>query len=425
MRVALAGGGTVGGGVLHLLRDNAELIAARCGRRIEACAVAVRDVEKAKKRLPEFAPLFVRGWKEAVAHPAAEAVVELMGGEDDAAACIKAALKGGKAVVTANKALLAARGDEIFSAAREAGQPVAFEAAIAGCIPAVKTLREALAADEIHEVAGVVNGTCNYIVSSMSDNGESFDDALAQAQDLGYAEADPSLDIDGDDSAHKIALIARLAFGARIAPGSFDVSGVRGLDLRDVEYAAQFGFSVKILAQARRMNGSVAVAVQPTLVPRAHPMAAIGGAMNAVLVRSAFAGETLYYGAGAGAQPTAAAVAADLVDVARGSSALRADCAGGESPSLLPPEEFSAPHFLRLRVLDRPGALAGIAGALAEQNASIEAIRQNESAPGKEVDVVLLLHETTRGRANAAVRAIEERGLALGKTVVMPIKRFQ
>lgn len=425
IKVALAGAGVVGTSVLRLLSRHSDLIAARCGRRIEVCAVAVRDVAAARKRLPEeFVPLLAAGWQHAAAHPEADITVELMGGETDAYECVKTALTHGKAVVTANKALLASHGDEIFAAARAAKKPVAFEAAIAGCIPVVKTLREALAADDVYEVAGIINGTCNHILSAMTGEGKTFAEALADAQARGYAEADPALDIDGADSAHKIALIARLAFNARPLLSEFLTAGLRDFDLRDVHYAGYFGFCIKLLAQARREKcGSIALSVQPTLLARAHPMAAVGGAMNAILARSVFAGETMYYGAGAGGDPTAAAVVADLIDIARGNDALqmRHD---DDAPSLIAPSDFRAPYFLRLRVLDKPGVLAEITGALAAQQVSIEAIHQNESAPGQQVDIVMLLHENSRGRVDAAAAAIENLKTVFGNAVIMPIQRF-
>lgn len=425
LKVAIVGAGTVGGGVLQLLRANAEGIAARCGRRIEVCAIAVRDLHKARARLsPAEALLLSAGWRQAATHPQADVVVELMGGEDEAGDCIKTALAAGKSVVTANKALLATHGDDVFAAARAAGRPLAFEAAVAGCIPIVKILREALAGDNIFAVAGIINGTCNYIITAMSENNMTFTAALAEAQARGYAEADPALDIDGIDAAHKIILIAQLAFNARPTTNDFSIVGLRDFSLRDIRYAAQFGFCIKLLAQAQRVGDAVALSVQPTLVPKEHPLSTVSGPMNAVLVRSLFAGETLYYGAGAGGAPTATAVAADLIDIARGHKPLSVMPDNGTAPPLTPPEAFSAPHFLRLRVLDKPGALANIAHTLAEQNISIEAIHQNESAPGQEVDIIMLLHETARGQVTAAVRRIEQEGAVFGKIVIMPIQKF-
>ena len=422
--IALVGVGTVGGGVLQLLHAHADMLRARCGRDIEVRAVNARNIAKLRARLPAaYSSVVVENWQAAATHPQVDVLVELMGGEDEAGECVKTALAAGKAVVTANKALLAAHGDEIFSAAQAAGKPVAFEAAVAGCIPIVKTLREALAADDVQEVAGIINGTCNYILTAMTD-GEKFSSALAEAQKQGFAEADPSLDIDGVDAAHKIILIARLAFGAQASLGDILVSGVRGFDLRDVRYAAQFGFCVKLLAHTRRTNDGVELSVQPTLVPIRHPLASVHGAMNAILVRSAFAGETMYYGAGAGAQPTATAVLADIIDIARQNGALAVSNNGTSPPKLIASDDCGAPHFLRLRVIDRPGVLAEIAGALAAQNISIEAIHQNESAPGQQVDIILLLHETTRGRVLASAQEIEKQPAVVGGILIMPIKRF-
>lgn len=423
MIVAFAGAGTVGGGALQLLRTHANIIAERCGRQVVVGAVAVRDVEKARSRLSdEDAALLVPDWHTAATLPEAEVVVELMGGETDAKECIKTALNHGKAVVTANKALLAEHGDEIFAAARDAGKAVAFEAAVAGCIPIIKTLREALAGDDVHEITGIINGTCNYILSAMSREGLSFDDALNNAQSLGYAEADPGLDIDGVDAAHKIALIARLAFNAHPSMNEFPIFGLRNFDLRDIHYAEQLGFCVKLLAQARRLNGGVELSVQPTLVAESHPLAAIHGATNAVLARSVFAGETMYSGAGAGGNPTAVAVVADIADIARGNGALFMP-ENGNPRQLIPASDFCAPHYLRLRVIDRPGVLASIASALAEQNISIEAIHQNESAPGQEVDIMMLLHETARGKINAAAANIEKQDSVVGSIVIIPIRQ--
>ncbi|MBE8157886.1 MAG: homoserine dehydrogenase [Betaproteobacteria bacterium] len=420
--VAVAGAGTVGGEVLRLLHQNADLIAARCGRRAEVCAVGVRNAEKARAQFPEYADLVVQGWEKAAKHPKAEIVLELMGGETEARACIQTALADGKAVVTANKALLAADGGAVFAAANAAKKPVAFEAAVAGCIPIVKILRESLAADKITEITGIINGTCNYITSAM-DRGMAFCDALADAQKLGYAEADPSLDIDGDDAAHKIALISRLAFNARPAIGSFPVEGVRGFNLADIKYAAQFNFSIKLLANAHYDGRRVSLSVRPTLVSKKHPISAVDNSMNAVLVKSVFSGETMYYGAGAGGAPTAVAVVGDLIDIARKNCALFMP-SDSAPPPITPAAKLRAPYFMRLRVLDRPGVLAKITGILAAENISIEAMHQNEAAPGCKVDIIILLHETARGYLDAAVHKIEQSDAVFGAAAVFPIRRF-
>jgi homoserine dehydrogenase len=423
--IVIVGAGTVGGSVLDVLRENAQTISARSGRNIVVRAVVVRNIEKARTRLhPDMAGLLTDDWQAAVQRPDDEVLLELMGGESTAKECIQAALTAGKSVVTANKALLATCGDVIFDAAHAAGKPVAYEAAVAGCIPIIKTLREALAGDTVHEVAGIINGTSNYILTAMEKDGVTFADALEATQKMGYAESDPSLDIDGGDAAHKILLIARLAFGAHATMNDVPVVGVRDFKLRDIRYAAQFGFCVKLLAQAVRRDNGIELSVQPTLVPCTHPIASVDGAMNAILVRSAYAGETLYYGAGAGAFPTAAAVVADVIDIARGNGALAQHGNGTPLPSLIPADDCSAPHFLRLRVLDMPGVLANIASALAQQNISIEAIHQNESAPGQEVDIIMLVHEASRGKIFSGIKQIENQSTTVGAVVTMPIKRF-
>ena len=426
--IAIAGGGTVGGGVLRLLHAHHQHIAERCGRRIVVAAVGVRDVEKARARFaaanhPQDAELLTNGWQSIAQHPQAELVIELMGGEDEARQCIMQSLQNGKSVITANKALLAKHGDEIFAAANHVGKSVAYEAAIAGCVPVVKTLREALAADAVHSVTGIINGTCNYILSAMSRDGLSFADALASAQKLGYAEAEPMLDIDGWDAAHKIALIARLAFNVRPDMESFPVAGLRDFDLRDIRHAEQLGFAVKLLAQARRTANHIELSVQPTLIPATHPLAAISGATNAVLVHSAFAGETMYSGAGAGAEATAIAVAADIIDSARQNGALSA-MDNGVPPQIAAAAHFRAPHYIRLCAIDRPGVLAAVAAALAEDNISIEAIHQNETNPGQKVDIIMLLHDTAQGQLRSAVQRIHGLDAIDDNIVVIPIQRF-
>ena len=424
MRVAFAGAGEVGGSVLRILRDQSALLASRCARPIEVCAIGVRDVQKARARLPEvYAPLLTEGWETIAAHPKADVVVELMGGEDDARQCILCALENNKAIVTANKALLASHGDVIFAAAQAVNKPVAFEAAIAGCIPVVKILRETLAGDNIQEIAGIINGTCNYIITAMSEHGVGFDNALADAQKLGYAEAIPDLDIKGWDAAHKIILISQLAFNARPALSEISVTGISNITPRDIHDARQFGFCIKLLAQARRLeNNVITVSVQPTLVDNHHPIAAVNGSMNAVLARAQFSGETMYYGAGAGGDPTAIAVCSDLIDIARDNGALYVDNKNADI-TIQPPAQFYAPYFLRMQVLDIPGVLAKIANILAVEGISIEAIHQNESAPNQAVGIIILLHHIERGKVDNAIAQIERLGTVFGGITVMPILR--
>ena len=426
--IVLAGAGVVGGGALKILRERRDDIAARIGAFLQPVAVAVRDPARAKKRLhPDDAKLISPSWQAALNHPQADIAVELVGGCDDAREFILAALAAKKPVATANKALLAESGDAIFAAAERAGVPVAFEAAVAGCVPVVKALREALAGDKILEVRGVINGTCNYILTRMESANINFADALADAGRMGYAEADPALDIDGWDAAHKIALIARLAFGARPPFSQIPVSGARGMDLRDIRYARELGCRVKLLAVAKRESDDgddIEMRVHPGLVPRDHLLARVEGAMNAAVIRARHSGETMYSGAGAGAEPTAVAVVADLMDIVRQNGALSHSLPApnprsASEPKLIPLAEARAPHYMRMRVTDRPGVLADCARILAERQISIEAIRQNESAPGRLVDVVLLTHSARHGAVLDGAGAIEHLESVTGPVVVM------
>ena len=419
--VALAGAGVVGGGVLKILRERRDDIAARLGAIPEPVAIAVRDVAGAKKRLdPQDAKLLVPNWEAALAHPEAKIAIELIGGKDAARDFILAALARKKPVVTANKALLAEAGGDIFAAARQAETPVAYEAAVAGCVPAVKAAREVLAGDKIMEVRGVINGTCNYILTRMAADNIPFDEALADAARKGYAEADPTLDIDGWDAAHKIALLVRLAFGAAPPFGKIPVAGVRGADLRDIKYARDIGCRVKLIALAKRVEGAdgeqTDIRVHPGLVPLDHPLARVKDAMNTIMFRGKHSGETIYSGAGAGAEPTAAAVVADLADIVRKNGALTSPEAAESASQLLPLSEARARHYMRVRVIDRPGALADCARILAEHSVSIDMIRQNISAPHEEVDVVMVTHSTRHGAILDAAAVMERL-----ESVVQPV----
>ena len=424
LRIAVLGAGTVGGGVLRLLAQNRALIKERAGREIRPLAVAVKN--RAKKRPPYFPPL-ADGWRQAVENPQADAVVELVGGQKTARAAVLRALDLGKPVVTANKALLAENGDDIFARAQKARVPILFEAAIAGCIPIVKALREALAADRVVEIAGIINGTSNFILSRMQ-NGDDFRSALALAQKLGFAEADPRLDVGGGDAAHKIALLARIAFGG--AP--FDqiaVGGIDGIDAADMTAAARLGYRVKMLAVARAVRNPAArgqaleIWAQPTLVPQSHSLAAVDGVTNAVVVRSQACGETAFHGAGAGAAPTAAAVVADLIDLARGRAIV--DFESRPPPPVLPAAATRAPFYLRLQVIDRPGTLAKITQILAARKASIEAIWQAESAPARPVSIAILLHETERGIVEACLREARKIPAVVGAAKIFPIEKLR
>ena len=411
--IAIIGAGTVGGGVLDLLTTD---LRERCGKPVVVVAIAVRRLAAAKKRLSKhYAKLLTTDWQQAINHPHTDIVVELMGGTDEAVKCIRAAIKLGKPVVTANKAALAE------SAILDDGAAVFFEAAVAGAVPVVKTLRESLAGDSVSEVFGIINGTCNYILSLMHSDGLPFEDALRQAGANGYAEADPSLDIDGTDAAHKLALIARLAFGARPQMADVEVAGLRGMDIADIHCAQQLGFAVKLLARAVMCGGELSMSVRPALIPQSDMLAAVGGAMNAVIIRSENAGETMLYGTGAGAYPTAVAVVADIIDIAR-----------GNMPPLCKQTKIKLPrnkkaqhnlqHYLRLRAKDKPGTLADITALLAKHNISIDAIHQSENATMAAVaDIALLTHRANDIDIAKCITDIKKLRAVIGKVITMPV----
>ncbi|MCL4745739.1 MAG: homoserine dehydrogenase [Burkholderiaceae bacterium] len=421
VRVGLLGVGTVGGGSFDVLARNQAEITRRVGRRIEITRIADLDTERAERVAAGRAQVTGDAY-EVVRDPQIDIVIELVGGYRIAKDLVLAAIDNGKHVVTANKALLAVHGNEIFEAAQRKGVMVAFEAAVAGGIPIVKAVREGLSANRIEWVAGIINGTTNFILSEMRDKGMSFDAALAEAQRLGYAEADPTFDIEGVDAAHKATILASLAFGI---PVSFDkcyVEGITRLQAEDIRYAEQLGYRIKLLGITRRRDEpggprGVELRVHPTLIPAARLIANVEGAMNAVWVRGDAVGDTMYYGKGAGAEPTASAVVADLVDVARMLTAdpdnrvphlaFQTESLAADLP-ILPIEDVHTAYYLRLRVADEPGVLADITRILADARISIDAVLQREPARGEaETDIVLLTHRTIEKQANAAIARIE------------------
>ncbi len=428
MRVGLLGLGTVGGGTVEVLRRNREEIARRAGREIVVVMASARDLTKARPVGVEGIAL-VADPAAIVSHPDIEIVVELIGGETRARELVMAAIASGKHVVTANKALLAKHGNEIFAAAHAKGVMVAFEAAVAGGVPIIKAIREGLTANRIEWLAGIINGTCNYILSEMRDKGLPFDVVLAEAQRLGYAEADPSFDIDGIDAAHKLTILSAIAFGI---PMQFDracIEGIGKLTAADIKYAEGLGYRIKLLGISRRTPDGIELRVHPTLVPARRLIANVEGVMNAILVKGDAVGPTLYYGRGAGAEATASAVVADLVDVTRMATAdpehrvphLAFQPDRLSAIPILPMEEVETACYLRLRALDRPGVLADVTRICAELDISIDAIFQKEAGEGEEqVDVVILTHRTREKDVNAAIRAIES--LA---TIASPVIRIR
>ncbi len=405
LRVGVAGLGTVGGGVLRLLAANAGLIAARAGRAIEVRSVSARD----RTRDRGLALEGVRWHADPVAlaeDPDVDVVVELIGGaEGSARALVERAIARGRPVVSANKALLAIHGRALAEAAERAGVALAFEAAVAGGIPVIKALREGLAANRILSVAGILNGTCNYILTRMTNEGSDFAAVLADAQRLGYAEVDPSFDIDGVDAAHKLAILAALAFGRPVAFDAVHVEGIRGVSALDIGFAGELGYRIKLLGIARATDGGVAARVHPCLVPVAAPLARVDGVFNAVVIEGDTVGRVMLEGRGAGAGPTASAVVADLIDLARGRAAPVWGGALSEAPSL-PIGDHVGCYYLRLMVVDRPGVIADVTAVLRDLGVSLESMLQRGRAPADAVPVVLVTHETRESAMVAALARI-------------------
>ena len=405
LRVGVAGLGTVGGGVLRLLAANAGLIAARAGRAIEVRSVSARD----RTRDRGLALEGVRWHADPVAlaeDPDVDVVVELIGGaEGSARALVERAIARGRPVVSANKALLAIHGRALAEAAERAGVALAFEAAVAGGIPVIKALREGLAANRILSVAGILNGTCNYILTRMTNEGSDFAAVLADAQRLGYAEVDPSFDIDGVDAAHKLAILAALAFGRPVAFDAVHVEGIRGVSALDIGFASELGYRIKLLGIARATDGGVAARVHPCLVPVAAPLARVDGVFNAVVIEGDTVGRVMLEGRGAGAGPTASAVVADLIDLARGRAAPVWGGALSEAPSL-PIGDHVGCYYLRLMVVDRPGVIADVTAVLRDLGVSLESMLQRGRAPADAVPVVLVTHETRESAMVAALARI-------------------
>ncbi|MEQ1916933.1 MAG: homoserine dehydrogenase [Gallionella sp.] len=432
INVGLLGIGTVGGGTFTVLQRNAEEIARRAGRPIRIVVVADKNVELAKK-VTGGACRVTDDAFSVVADPEVDIVIELIGGYGVAKELVLKAIANGKHVVTANKALLATHGNEIFKAAQDKGVMVAFEAAVAGGIPIIKAVREGLTANRIEWIAGIINGTTNFILSEMRDKGLSFDTVLKEAQRLGYAEADPTFDIEGVDAAHKITILSALAFGI---PMQFDkayIEGISKLDAIDIKYAEQLGYRIKLLGITKRTPEGVELRVHPTLIPSKRLIANVEGAMNAVVVQGDAVGATLYYGKGAGAEPTASAVIADLVDVTRMHTAdplnrvphLAFQPNAMADLKILPMDEVQTSYYLRLRVQDKPGVLADITRILADEQISIDAVIQKEPGEGEDqADLIMLTHLTREKRIDAAIAKIEALGVVAGKVTKLRMEEL-
>lgn len=426
LAVAVAGLGTVGAGVLKLLRDNAEIVAARAGRPIAVTAVSARD-----RGRDRGVPLSGLRWYDdpvaLAADPKVDVVVELIGGSDGPArALVEAALRAGKPVVTANKALLAVHGAAVAELAEAQGVPLAFEAAVAGGIPAIKAIREGLAANRILSVAGILNGTCNYILTTMREQKREFAEVLAEAQKLGYAEADPSFDIDGIDAAHKLAILAALAFGRPVDFAAVHVEGIREVTAIDIAMAEELGYRIKLLGIARREPGGISTRVHPCMVPVSAPIARVDGVFNAVVAEGDFVGRVLLEGRGAGAGPTASAVVADLIDLARGRHTPVWGAASGalDATAAVPMDRHSGAYYLRLMVVDRPGVIADVTAVLRDHGVSLESMLQRGRAPGEAVPVVLVTHDCEEAAMRGAIGRIEALQAVVERPVMIRIEPF-
>ena len=433
IQVGLLGIGTVGSGVFEVLRRNQAEIKRRAGRGIEIVAVSRRDVAKAKALVGDAAEVFADA-RQIIANPDIDIVVELIGGYDIARELVLEAIAAGKHVVTANKALLAVHGTEIFAAAQQKGVMVAFEAAVAGGIPIIKALREGLTANSIQWIAGIINGTTNFILSEMRDKGLDFATVLKEAQRLGYAEADPTFDIEGVDAAHKLTLMSAIAFGIPVQFDKAHVEGITKLAAQDIKYAEQLGYRIKLLGVTKRAKGGVELRVHPALVPSKRLLANVEGAMNAVVVHGDAVGTTLYYGKGAGSEPTASAVIADLVDITRLHTADAAHRvpylafhpnAMSDDLKVVPMREVVTSYYMRLRVADEAGVLAKVTGLLADAGISIDAVLQREADEiggegSTQTDLIILTHDTREGTLDDAMAQLQ----AL-PTVLAPIVRIR
>jgi homoserine dehydrogenase len=433
IQVGLLGIGTVGSGTFNVLRRNQEEIKRRAGRGIEITMVADLDTDRAKAAVGDGVQV-VADARAVIANPDIDIVIELIGGYGIAKQLVLEAIAAGKHVVTANKALLAVHGTEIFAAAQQKGVMVAFEAAVAGGIPIIKALREGLTANSIQWIAGIINGTTNFILSEMRDKGLDFATVLKEAQRLGYAEADPTFDIEGVDAAHKVTLMSAIAFGIPVQFDKAHVEGITQLAAQDIKYAEQLGYRIKLLGITRRAAGGVELRVHPALVPSKRLLANVEGAMNAVVVHGDAVGTTLYYGKGAGSEPTASAVIADLVDITRLHTADAAHRvphlafhpnAMSDDLKVVPMREVVTSYYLRLRVADEAGVLAKVTGLLADAGISIDAVLQREADEiggegSTQTDLIILTHDTREGTLDDAMVQLQ----AL-PTVLAPIVRIR
>ncbi|MCU7876172.1 MAG: homoserine dehydrogenase [Candidatus Thiodiazotropha sp. (ex Lucinoma borealis)] len=432
VKVGLLGLGTVGGGTLNVLTRNADEIARRAGRGIQITHAAAKQYDPSTLNGLEHVDISDDAFS-VVENPELDIIIELIGGYSPARELVLKAIENGKHVVTANKALIAMHGDEIFKAAQKRGVMVAFEAAVAGGIPIIKAVREGLAANRIEWIAGIINGTGNFILSEMRDKGREFADVLKEAQGLGYAEADPTFDVEGIDAAHKLTILGSIAFGIPLQFEKTYTEGITKIEPQDVEYADQFGYRIKHLGITRKTASGIEMRVHPTMIPHRRLIANVDGVMNAVLVKGDAVGPTLYYGAGAGSEPTASAVLADVVDVVRTLTtdpenrvphlAFQPDELA--DLAILPIEEVETAFYLRMQVVDKPGVVARIASILADSGISIEAIQQKEPMDDESaVPLVMLTQKVIEKQLNEAIASIEHLDSVFGQVMRIRVERL-
>ncbi len=439
VRLGIIGGGTVGGGVVQALQRNGALMASRLGVELKLARVAVRNPAKARAvKIP--ASLITTDWQSVVADPQIDLVAELVGGTSTARTVVLSALKHGKPVVTANKALLSAHGEELFEAAQKFGTNLYYEASVAGGIPIIKVVREALIGNRITRLYGIVNGTCNYILTRMKLEGADFASVLADAQRLGYAEAEPSLDVDGHDAAHKIGILASLAHGFWVNPKQIYTEGIRLITKLDIQFAAQLGYTIKLLGIVKKAesgkrkaetNGCpIQVTVYPTLVPNSHVLASVNHVFNAILVRGDVVGDTLYYGRGAGQDATASAVLSDLADAALDlklgtRSRIPPFVPHEREGAVLPIDEVISRYYLRLSVTDKPGTMAKIATILGDAKIGISSVIQPEGHAGEIVPLILMIHDATNAAMMKALAKITKLPVVKGTPVMIRVENFE
>ena len=441
VNIGLVGIGTVGGGVFRALQKNADLLASRLGLRLKLAIVAEKDMERCRRAAvpPE---MITNDWTHLVADPDIHIIIELIGGKGVARELILAALRAGKPVVTANKALLSAHGEELFAAAAASRTSLYYEASVAGGVPILKVLREALIGNEISSIHGIVNGTCNYILTRMKLEGAEFADVLRQAQQLGFAEAEPSLDIDGHDALHKAGILASLAHGFWVDPKQIHVEGIRAVTKLDIQFAGQLGYTIKLLGivkqlgsskagkPSRRSPAGIQVSVYPTLIPNAHVLASVNLEYNAILVRGNVVGDTLYYGRGAGPDATASAILSDLAEAALdlksgGRTAVPTFVPHGPSGRVVPIDETISKYYVRLSVIDKPGTLARIATILGRSKIGISSVIQPEGHEGESVPLILMIHDAPNSAMRKALERIAKLNVIRGQPTMIRVESFE